>query len=616
MSNKTIYQMSLRELREECECRDISSVGSKDDLLVILEQRLTDDGLNPRTALFPVNTSRVNIPPTTETDGSVTGLNDGYIDEELANLRLSYGRGNSPISSGRSSRSERRSRVNSRNSTNSVRPTNFANLGVEQQMDIIGAEIADAEGIHQEVERYRIENRLESIETALVDIRNSLRIIDNRQSAIENRLDSLTCSFCGRKDSGRTRNVVPPHNTPVSHLDDLCSRLADVERSVRRSIGLPTTTNVNTRPSVTFTDTRTNASPSNSSASSGRNSHRPVSTNNTRMTSVPYDGNDTTVFARVACDNVQLPSVNSTRVGVEPCANNASEFPSNELFNSRLHTVGTETLVDQTVGSAGHSGSRIQSNNPGNNLFNFKLTPPQFSGKKYEDPNKFIKNFEVVLHSSGIPESAWVQVIGDQLSESAASWYNLVKSMGLSWSEFVLEFADRWDSPAIRSQLTTEVMSVRQRPQQALTDFCIYKYNLSKRLGLRLPEKDVVDIVVGLVRDEFMSVIRLSNPGNFRELRQVAKHLDGSRHCDSAGPDNKPPTGNSQAVNIGKGGPRDFKPAKNIHIVCKICGGAHYPNKCPSRTGTIKPDDKRSINYKNSGNDNRVNNKTDKSPRK
>jgi len=63
-------------------------------------------------------------------------------------------------------------------------------------------------------------------------------------------------------------------------------------------------------------------------------------------------------------------------------------------------------------------------------MYNFKLMPPQFAGKKYEDPNSFIINSEVVLRNSGVHESDWMRLIGEQLSESAASWYKLIKSMG------------------------------------------------------------------------------------------------------------------------------------------------------------------------------------------
>jgi hypothetical protein len=39
--------------------------------------------------------------------------------------------------------------------------------------------------------------------------------------------------------------------------------------------------------------------------------------------------------------------------------------------------------------------------------FNFKLTPLQFAGKKYEDPKNVIENCESVFRDSSIPQSEW-----------------------------------------------------------------------------------------------------------------------------------------------------------------------------------------------------------------
>lgn len=80
---------------------------------------------------------------------------------------------------------------------------------------------------------------------------------------------------------------------------------------------------------------------------------------------------------------------------------------------------------------------------PTGSMYTFKLKPPQFAGKKYADPNSFIVNFEVVLRNSGVNESDWVRLDGEQLSDAAASWYRLIKSMDLTWTEFREEFSDR-----------------------------------------------------------------------------------------------------------------------------------------------------------------------------
>ena len=92
-------------------------------------------------------------------------------------------------------------------------------------------------------------------------------------------------------------------------------------------------------------------------------------------------------------------------------------------------------------GGTVHSGDYTPA--PLGSFYNFKLTPPQFTGKKYEDPDNFLINAEAAFSTSGVPESGWFRIIEHQLSDAAAGWYRTIKSMGLSWREFCEEFADR-----------------------------------------------------------------------------------------------------------------------------------------------------------------------------
>jgi hypothetical protein len=67
--------------------------------------------------------------------------------------------------------------------------------------------------------------------------------------------------------------------------------------------------------------------------------------------------------------------------------------------------------------------------------FNYKLTPPQFAGKKYEEPKIFIENCESVFRNSSIPQSEWIRLIQNQLNDAASTWYKMVKSLGLTWDD-------------------------------------------------------------------------------------------------------------------------------------------------------------------------------------
>ncbi|KAF0722914.1 Retrotrans gag domain-containing protein [Aphis craccivora] len=210
---------------------------------------------------------------------------------------------------------------------------------------------------------------------------------------------------------------------------------------------------------------------------------------------------------------------------------------------------------------------------------------------KVLDPHKkFLGTpLESVFRNSGVPPSEWVRLIPDQLSESTSTWYKMIKSMSLTWDEFVIEFADRWDSPAIRSQLMAELMSVRQRLEQSLTDFCIYKYNLDSRIELQFLETNNVEIVSSLARDEFITLVRLVNPRTFRDLRRVAKQLDGPRRSVTTAPD-QTAAKKSQPAGRPSVGLKDSHPPKK-EVVCYECGGPHYATVCENRVNKTKSND-------------------------
>jgi|UniRef100_A0A2S2R2J4 hypothetical protein len=96
--SKTIFQMSIADLKSECELRDISSAGTKNDLIIRLEQRIQNDGYDPHTLLLPVSTTfprntPCSLPRAIEhrsecSDNSVVGSGDEYIDDEVRNICL------------------------------------------------------------------------------------------------------------------------------------------------------------------------------------------------------------------------------------------------------------------------------------------------------------------------------------------------------------------------------------------------------------------------------------------------------------------------------------------------------------------------------------------------
>ncbi len=122
-----------------------------------------------------------------------------------------------------------------------------------------------------------------------------------------------------------------------------------------------------------------------------------------------------------------------------------------------------------------------------------------------------------------------------------------------------------------------------------------------------------MEIVGSLARDEFISLVRLANPCTFRDLRRVARQLDGPRRSVTAAPD-QTAAKKSQPAGRPSVGPKEPSHPPKKEVVCYECGGPHYANVCENRVDKTKSNDFNK--EKKSGNDRRADRKSDKSSRK
>ena len=60
MVSKSIDQLTLRELRYECDSRDLSSTGAKPDLQIRLAEFLRTTGVDPSRVLFTISAECVD----------------------------------------------------------------------------------------------------------------------------------------------------------------------------------------------------------------------------------------------------------------------------------------------------------------------------------------------------------------------------------------------------------------------------------------------------------------------------------------------------------------------------------------------------------------------------
>ncbi|KAF0688773.1 SAP domain-containing protein, partial [Aphis craccivora] len=204
----------------------------------------------------------------------------------------------------------------------------------------------------------------------------------------------------------RTRHLP---NRDSSNLVELNSRIAEIERDLRETATVPRWLSAGQpRAPVTFADShvRTYSSP-------------PPPT----------------------CDRTYKRTINTTNNEPNFNANIGIEIRDRRNYGNTDHAssirIGTASHYTEPTTRSGVQGNR-------------RLSSPE----KNTRTRKIL--FKIASRYSGIPPSEWVRLIPDQLSESTSTWYKMVKSMSLTWDEFVIEFADRWDSPAIRSQLMAD----------------------------------------------------------------------------------------------------------------------------------------------------------------
>lgn len=225
---------------------------------------------------------------------------------------------------------------------------------------------------------------------------------------------------------------------------------------------------------------------------------------------------------------------------------------------------------------------------PYDDLRTARSSLPEFSGTRAEDPVRYIANTESILVQASIHPSGWCRAVEPQLKGTASTWYNSIKPLDLSWTEFREEFYENFNNAEIQSRLRADIVSTRQTLTQSLTEFVRIKNQLARRVNTGLSESELVGIIAGLTRDNFRTHIRLHRPLTFGELRRIAAVLDPV--TDATNPPAKQWTPKPK---VGGTTPQTAPPVKKKYFgkssddqppgPCKYCGELHWHKKCPHR---------------------------------
>lgn len=171
-----------------------------------------------------------------------------------------------------------------------------------------------------------------------------------------------------------------------------------------------------------------------------------------------------------------------------------------------------------------------------------RLDPPNFSGNNHEDPEIFFRNCETFFAQSSIEPSQWTRLAGKALHEPASKWWELFKSLSLTWNKFREVLRQKYASNTTIMRLNALLYSKKQAEKEPVTVFLQQKYLLALRLLPDAEEDVVVPIVLESLRPSIRRVIRAASPRTFGELldRAVEAELDEVEKQPRKEPKKKP----------------------------------------------------------------------------
>ena len=573
--SKTLDQMTITEIRRECAHRSLPITASRVDLQCMLEAIIRAEGNDPSSFELPPRQQIVATPPVDERSVVIDTLiqeeklSDENTSQNFESNRLSEMH-DPPLNL--SCVNFNNENTSSHNQYGSSQNKNTPHLDFPDLHTIHSIRVASEEigALRQDMRVNKIlaqlEMRMSTIETAMTRYVDDQKVIKNRVAKIENDLKSSNVS-----NSSAFRPIVSSrqpvldndlnNDLPFGSYNDrttvrvtqtdphLNSRLNAVEQEVRDRLRITTP---QTAPVYENERSRVEQPLSNSTG---------------------WD-HDLPNIASQRVNNYHINSGQTTRYDsqyVEP--NRTVQFSTTQVVNelSRPPTQNS-TLI------------------PIHDLKTARASLPQFSGRKEEDPIRFIKNSESILQQANIHKTAWVKTIDPQLTGSASDWFNTIRTLDLSWAEFKGELVERFDNPDIQARLRAEIVSFRQGRDQRLTDFVLEKNQLSRRVQTGLSEAQIVSTVVGLMREEFRTHARLQHPETFLDLRRIAAVLDVSSYSRPETQNKTYQPAKSKEIDRGKTPIAPVTQSKidknaltKAPLPCRYCKGPHWNKDCPTK---------------------------------
>ena len=202
---------------------------------------------------------------------------------------------------------------------------------------------------------------------------------------------------------------------------------------------------------------------------------------------------------------------------------------------------------------------------------------PTFSGLDHEDPHTFLRDCEENFAQSATESSQWTRLAGGALKDAAGKWWEVYKSLSLTWKKFREVMIHRFANTSSLMRLHAQLYSRKQTERESTAVFLQQKYLLTQRLIPDAPEEETTAILLESLRPSIRRVIRAASPRTFGELfdRAVDAEADEAeeqprREQRKEEPRQKPTSPTQNETDRRREGPP-----------CEYCPGFHYHRDCP-----------------------------------
>lgn len=177
--------------------------------------------------------------------------------------------------------------------------------------------------------------------------------------------------------------------------------------------------------------------------------------------------------------------------------------------------------------------SRSHSSNPmhrWNIKFSGSLTAAEANrttiALKAED---FLQKVKRMMHSEHISREEALEKIEYLLSDSAEDWYKAYSRHIRNWDDFEREFKAEYCREDFEFELFKKINSTVQRENEALNEYVNKMLALIYTLTNPWEDRLIIHTILGNMRAEYSSTIRLLNPATVRQLSEFVRRMDPSK---------------------------------------------------------------------------------------